>query len=393
MFELEKIYIAGPECFYKKGPAILDAMRRRAESLGFGVTLPNSHPLDMENPDLRKRADSIFEDLRRIMKETTVIIADLEAYRGSEADSGTVYELGMAYADGLKCYGYTRDKRSLAWKDQKYTMRGGVIYDERNQPAPYSDLPFSPSVIGSTKIVEGDFDDCLAMLMTDLEEEWKTKGRGNGERGRDGAWEGRAIFAPAGKPAAGPAYKPRVYLSDTLRYGKDGRKGYEQMKQLCASLGLEALTPCDRAEGLEQTKSANPYTKAAALTENYRCLVQSCDAVIADLNHYRGYECANDVGFECGMGFEMGKRLFGYMDDTRPCIETIPNLGEAEQFRDMTGSNVENFNYPVNLMFGSSMEIYQGRFEEVIGRVAEELHSPSPGNHALEIRKDFIFIQ
>ena len=41
MFEKEKIYIAGPECFYKGGPDILNAMRRRAESLGFGVTLPN----------------------------------------------------------------------------------------------------------------------------------------------------------------------------------------------------------------------------------------------------------------------------------------------------------------------------------------------------------------
>ena len=48
MFEKEKIYIAGPECFYKGGPDILNAMRRRAESLGFGVTLPNEHPLDME---------------------------------------------------------------------------------------------------------------------------------------------------------------------------------------------------------------------------------------------------------------------------------------------------------------------------------------------------------
>ena len=29
MFEKEKIYIAGPECFYQGGPDILNAMRRR----------------------------------------------------------------------------------------------------------------------------------------------------------------------------------------------------------------------------------------------------------------------------------------------------------------------------------------------------------------------------
>ena len=90
MFEKEKIYIAGPESFYRNGYTQLDVMKRRAEEKGFGVTLPNNHPLDLDNPDLRKRADSIFEDLKTIMKETTVIIADLEAYRGSEPDSGTV---------------------------------------------------------------------------------------------------------------------------------------------------------------------------------------------------------------------------------------------------------------------------------------------------------------
>lgn len=362
MFEKEKIYIAGPECFYKGGPSILNVMRRRAESLGFGVTLPNEHPLDMGNPELRKRADSIFEDLKNIMKETTVIIADLEAYRGSEADSGTIYEIGMAYADGLKCYGYTRDKRPLKWKDQKYVMRDGVVYDEKGKPAPYKELPFAPTVVGSTKIVEGDFDDCLSMLMTDLEEEWKANGCKI-------AAESTGENADVEKQSD----RPRIYLADVVRYEDNAEEHYGKLKELCASYGLEAVTPCDWAKELPKVESTNPYTRAAALTENYRCLVRSCDAVLADLNNYRGYECSNDVGFECGMGFEMGKQLFGYMDDIRPCIEKIPHLGEAAEYRDMTGSNVENFNYPANLMFGSSMKIHQGTLEEVIERVAKEL--------------------
>ena len=57
MFRKEKIYIAGPECFYQNGQMVLNAMRRHAESLGFGVTLPNDHPLDMENSNLQKRAE------------------------------------------------------------------------------------------------------------------------------------------------------------------------------------------------------------------------------------------------------------------------------------------------------------------------------------------------
>ncbi len=49
LFQGETIYIAGPECFYTNGFSMLNAMRRRAEALGFGVTLPNDNPLDMQN--------------------------------------------------------------------------------------------------------------------------------------------------------------------------------------------------------------------------------------------------------------------------------------------------------------------------------------------------------
>lgn len=34
----KKIYTAGPECFYKGGPDILNAVRRKAESLGSEIS-------------------------------------------------------------------------------------------------------------------------------------------------------------------------------------------------------------------------------------------------------------------------------------------------------------------------------------------------------------------
>lgn len=361
MFEQEKIYIAGPECFYTGGYDALDYMKRRAECLGFGVTLPNSHPLDLENEDLRKRADSIFADLEVVMNDSTAIIADLEAYRGSEADSGTVYEIGMAYARGLRCYGYTRDKRTLAWKDQSYVLRDGVVYDEAGRPAPYKDLPFSPCVIGSTKIVEGDFDDCLKMMMTDIEEECKEKAK-----------RGMSVD-DSSHVTVKDKKRPLVYLADTNRYDEDGVKRYRKMKEICERHGLDAVSPLDQAPGVEKIETDNPYTRAANQFDNYQQHVRNCDIVIADLNDYRGYECSNDVAFECGMGFQLGKKLFGYVDDARPLIERIPHLGEEAEYRDMTGANVENFNYPMNLMFSCSMEIFEGKFEEVIEAIAESL--------------------
>ncbi len=383
MFENEKIYIAGPECFYANGPQLLKAMRCRAESLGFGVTLPNDHPLDMENALLQKRADSIFADLEKVMNDSTAIVADLESFRGSEPDSGTVYELGMAYARGIRCYGYTRDKRPLACKDQQYRLKDGVVYDEHGRPAAYKELPFCVCVVGSTKIVEGGFDDCLKALMTDLEEEYKRKGR------TDQAPETAEIvletaFSDSAPESGDAAYRqaasgafshrrPIAYLSGPERYEEGADALYKKMKEICREHGIEARTPLDETEDGAALKEGNPYTQAARLFERWQKQVRDCDLVIANLNDYRGYECSNDTGFECGMAHQLGKALYGYMDDAGPMKERVPHLGEENDFRDPAGCNVENFDYPLNLMFGCSMKIFEGRFEEAVKRVAEEL--------------------
>lgn len=361
MFEKEAIYIAGPECFYTYGYDALGAMRARAQSLGFGVTLPNDHPLDMENPDKQKRADSIFADLDKVMKETTVIIADLEAYRGAEPDSGTIYELGMAYAVDARCYGYTRDKRSLGTKNQQAYLKNGRIYDERGGVMPYAQLPFSPTIIGSTKIVEGDFDDCLKMLMVDIEEEYKYKaGRGmQVDHSRHVTEDKRE--------------KPLIYLAGFERYDEDGEAVFAKMKEICRQRGYDAVSPLDQAPGVKKIDTENPYIQAANLFDNFQQHVRNCDIIVANLNDYRGYEVNNDVGFECGMGYMLGKKLYGYMDNADKLINRIPHLGEEKEYRDQTGSNVENFDYPANLMFGSSMKIFEGDFEHIIGKVLDDL--------------------
>lgn len=78
--------------------------------------------------------------------------------------------------------------------------------------------------------------------------------------------------------------------------------------------------------------------------------------------------------FECGNGLSVSKKMYGYVDDIRPAKEKVPNLGPEHEYRDMTGANVEDFNYPVNLMFSCSMDIREGKFEEVIKEIAKDLY-------------------
>lgn len=352
----EYLYIAGPECFYANGFEQLNAMRRLAEANGFAATLPNDDPLKLDNEDLRKNADAIFQNCANSMNRSTAILCDLEFYRGPEADGGSIYELGMAYARGIRCYAYTRDKRDMKWKYQGLTLQNGLPYDRKGRVLPYWDLPFSPNVVGSTKIIEGGFADCLKLFQTDLEEERK-----HGEMPADSA-------ATMGEKNS---QSPVVYLSGPERYDTNAQKLYACMRRICESYGFSVITPMD---DIGEQHVEDPYTRAAQTLHRNTEHVRACDILIANLNDFHGWEPESDTSFECGMAYQFGKRLYGYMDSTLRMRERVPSLGESYGWRDICGCNVENFDYPLNLMFSSSMPVFEGGFEQVIDKIVADIH-------------------
>lgn len=358
----ECIYIAGPECFYRGGDQILEAMRRRAESFGCEVSLPNDHKFVWDQDNLTKNADAIFMNCANSLNRSTAIICDLEFFRGPEVDGGSVYEIGMAYARGIRCYGYTRDKRPMIWKYYGWELRDGVIYDRKGRILPYQDLPFSPNVIGSTKIIQGDFNVCLDAMLTDIEEERKLS-----------VLRDRTIPDVAKEEMSLPkSRKPIAYLSGSERYEADDIIRYECMKKLCNRYGFDAITPVDDAAGIQRIHSDDPYVRAYNIFDHNQRHVRNCDLIIANLNMFHAWEPESDTSFECGMAYQLGKKLYAYMDDTRIMRERIPNYGSVNGFRDVCGCNVENFNYPINLMFASSMKIFEGTFDSIISKVAED---------------------
>lgn len=354
-YENQALYIAGPACFYPRGYDLWEALRRQAVYYGFQVALPNDNKLKLDHEDLQKNADAIFANCAESMNRSTAILADLELFRGAEPDGGSIYEIGMAYARGLRCYAYTRDKRPLTHKYQQAYLKDGQAFDQDGRPLPYGDLPFSPSVVASCKIVEGSFVDCLKTLATDLDEEAKA------------AWNKTAAKeeAPEAPKTSGC---PRVYLADVRRYDADGAQQYAHLKEVCRQHGLEAVTPLD---GTEDIHFDDPYTQAAALFAQWQKNLRSCDLVLADLSDFHGLEPSADVAFECGCGWQLGKRCFGYMKDARIMQQRIPHYGPERENADLCGNVVEDFNYPINLMFASSMPIRQASAEEAIAWAAE----------------------
>jgi nucleoside 2-deoxyribosyltransferase len=363
MFDAYKdvgLYIAGPECFYPRGYDLWWAQRKLAEYYGFKVVLPTDTRLKLDDPDPRLNAKEIFDDLKVQVKRTSAIIADLEFFRGCEPDGGTVFEIGMIYAKHGRCYGYTRDMRPMVHKNQGARLRDGMAVDQEGWEHPYGELPFCPSLLGSTKIFEGGFEDCLQAMMRDIDEERKNLGR-------------RIAVSRRADPPPELNPRPLVFLSGPQRYSPAAAAYYADAKEKCASRGLDAICPLDDVAGMPRPESDDPYTVAAGQLDRCQAMVRRCDAILADLSDFHGLEPNNDVSFECGMAFQLGKKIVGCMPDTRRMRERIPHFGEDREYRDICGNNVENFDYPINLMFACSMEIVEGDLDSAIGRAASIL--------------------
>jgi len=268
----------------------------------------------------------------------------------------------MAYARGLRCYAYSRDLRPNVHKYQGAHLKDNMVYDLDGRLLPYPALPFSPCVVGSSALIEGDFEDCIRTLMYDIDQERKHKAK-------------RQV--PAVDNSTGVTIikgeKPVVYIAGQNRYDDSSKQYFDEMKEFCRQLGFEAFCPLDDAPGVSTVESDDPLTIAYNQFDCWQQHVRNCDIIIADLNDFHGWEPNSDVSFEAGMAWQLGKKCFGYMSDTSIMRKRIPHYGEEKAFKDIYGFEVENFNYPLNLMFSSSMPIQEGDFKSVAANVLDSL--------------------
>ncbi|QQO08450.1 nucleoside 2-deoxyribosyltransferase [Breznakiella homolactica] len=351
------LYIAGPECFYPRGYSLWNAQKKLAEYYGFNVVLPNDTPKKLDHENLRLNADAIFANLKEVIKETGIIIADLELFRSTEADGGTVFEMGMAHAKGALLYGYTRDKRAMVQKNQFCAMaENGGVRAQDGQIHRYADLPFAPSIVASAMIVEGDFHDCLRAVMSDLDERKKREYLGGAA----------ACSAGATIPERPGDSEPVIFLSGPGRYSDNARERYAEMVRRCRQSGFKAVTPLDGLDEIE-LQTPDPLERACRQFSLWQRHVRNCDIFLGDIGDFHGWEPCSDTAFEAGAAWMLRRECYCYMPDTSPMMERIPNIGGL----DWAGNIVENFNYPVNLMFASSMPVLQGSFEDVLEQIVK----------------------
>lgn len=153
----------------------------------------------------------------------------------------------------------------------------------------------------------------------------------------------------------------RVYLAGPDVFRPDAVEHGRRLVALCNRHGFDAVFPLDAALPGELR---DPQAIARHI---YRANVEhidACDAVIANLDFFRGAEPDSGTCFEVGYAIARGKRVIGYLPEEGTFAQRIrarsPQWAGRDDDHDARGWQLEEFGLPLNLMLSVPCEIVVG---------------------------------
>ena len=155
----------------------------------------------------------------------------------------------------------------------------------------------------------------------------------------------------------------KLYLAGPDLFRPDAAAWAGSVRELCRAAGHEALIPFDDAR--------------ASAAEIYRANLQgivAADAVLANLNPFRGDEPDSGTCVEVGYALALGKLVIGYADDLRPLRERLgaTRPGADGRYRDVAGHVIEDFGLPLNLMLAVPLPLVQGSVAEALRELPQQ---------------------
>lgn len=148
----------------------------------------------------------------------------------------------------------------------------------------------------------------------------------------------------------------KVYLAGPDVFAHNASEVAEQHKTLCSAHGFTPLHPADGS-----------HHTAKAIYQANIALIRSADAVLANINPFRGAEVDSGTAFEIGFAIALGIPVVAYLDGPITVIDQVKKFygpiyldQESNQWRDQNENLIENFNLPVNLMLAESCDIVYG---------------------------------
>ncbi|MCX7166732.1 MAG: nucleoside 2-deoxyribosyltransferase [Rhodocyclales bacterium] len=161
----------------------------------------------------------------------------------------------------------------------------------------------------------------------------------------------------------------KLYLAGPDLFRPDVLEWAERVSVLCRREGHQALIPLDGTQ-----------TDAGDIYRNNLRLIGEADAVLANLNPFRGSEPDSGTCVEIGYALALGKLVIGYAETLAPLRDRLHAAGPGADgsYRDPAGWAVENFGLPLNLMLAVPVQLEQGGIEAALHAVSRVKPEP-PG--------------
>lgn len=155
----------------------------------------------------------------------------------------------------------------------------------------------------------------------------------------------------------------KIYLAGPDVFRPDAQAWAEQARSICMLAGHQALVPLDGVE-----------TTATGIFHANIDLIRSADAVVANLNPFRGCEPDSGTCVEVGYALALGKPVVGYLDRVESTVERVSRLQGVPGRHDnrpvdADGLYVEDFDLPLNLMLAVPLKLVVGGLVEALAAI------------------------
>jgi len=159
-----------------------------------------------------------------------------------------------------------------------------------------------------------------------------------------------------------------VYLAGPDVFHPDAQRLALTQKTLCRHYGFEPHHPFDQTA-----------LSSRDIFHTNIDMIRRADAVLANLNPFRGPEVDSGTAFEVGFAKAQGKVIIGYVSSTESLMQRVQRLygeirycAEETLWRDEQDHLVEDFGHSVNLMLAESCaSIVAGGLEAALIRLRE----------------------
>lgn len=163
----------------------------------------------------------------------------------------------------------------------------------------------------------------------------------------------------------------KVYLAGPDVFHPQAQERGDYLRRLCLEHGLEGLYPLDN----ELPAGLSGATAARWICAANLAMLRSADAVLANLEAFRGQEPDSGTVFEMGVAIALGKPVWCYF---RPAGALRDQLRHGPDGRDADGFLVEDFDLPRNLMLACTWTGLNASAEAAIAALSAHLAASSP---------------